>query len=239
MAVKFDKYDKHGAIHWNTTRRFGLIFNAPLVSRYALVMKRIPSGKIKVLDIGCGDGYLACLIARKKPDSVVIGIDSERQGIRLAQSLAADRGLGNVSFVVNESEQLLYPASSFDVVVMTDVIEHLPNATAMLSEIKRVLVPGGLAIITTPNRQEGSKWDERHDREYTGPELGAEIQSHIGPTEVYGSWPMRYVHAWRRKRAARAILDLFARFGMNAFNAEIRDPDSRHGQLTAVSRASS
>lgn len=235
-AVKFDKYDRYGAIHWLTTRRFGLIFNAPLVSRYRSVIRRIPEGKIRILDIGCGDGYLACKIAAKRPDSQVIGIESELKGVLIARQFAAMDSLSNVIFDQNEKEGLPFEESSFDVVVMTDVIEHLPDPVAMLQEIRRVLAPGGTAIITTPNRQDGSKWDVRHDHEYTTEELKSEIEKYLGPTEVFGSWPMRHVRSWRRKRIGRAFLDLSARIGLNFFDEEKVNPGNEYGQLTAVTQ---
>ena len=42
MAVDFDKYKVDGAIHWAQTNRMGLKYNAPLVSRYSSVFKRVP-----------------------------------------------------------------------------------------------------------------------------------------------------------------------------------------------------
>jgi SAM-dependent methyltransferase len=59
------------------------------------------------------------------------------------------------------SRTLQFAPNDFDVTLMTDVIEYLPRPGDLLAEIVRVPKPGGVAIITTPNRQNASKWDER------------------------------------------------------------------------------
>ena len=82
MAIDFDKYKVDGAIHWAQTNRMGLKYNAPLVSRYSSVLKRVPLNARIVLDIGCGNGYLSCQMARRLPpgpyDLTVMG--KRRQG---------------------------------------------------------------------------------------------------------------------------------------------------------------
>ena len=236
MAVKSDKCDRHRDIRWMTTRRIGAVFNAPLVSRFKSVIKRVPRGRIRVLDIGCGDGYLACQIAKQRPDSQVTGIDSDLRGILIARQFADAGGLKNVRFDLNQSDGLPFPPSSFDLVIMTDVIERLPEPQFMLAEMKRVLAPGGTAIVTTPNRHDGSKWDHRHGQNYTAEELRRELEHTLGPTKVIGSWHISYVRSWRRNRIGRFILDLSARLGRNAFDKEVENPSREYGQLTAVSR---
>src|SRR5205085_9267331 len=64
---------------------------------------------------------------------------------------AADRGVQNCQFVVNTQETIPLPSASIDVVVSFDVLEHISNPVAMLSELHRVLVPGGRAfVVFTP-----------------------------------------------------------------------------------------
>ncbi len=59
----------------------------------------------------------------------------------------------NCFFTVGDAERLGYKDDSFDIVVCTEVLEHLPNPNETLKEIHRVLKLGGVAIITTPNRE--------------------------------------------------------------------------------------
>jgi 2-polyprenyl-3-methyl-5-hydroxy-6-metoxy-1,4-benzoquinol methylase len=234
MAVDFDKYKVDGAIHWAQTNRMGLKYNAPLVSRYSSVLKRVPLNARIVLDIGCGDGYLSCQMARRLPRAHIIGIDADSVGIEFARQKALENGLANVRFMVSKSDTLPFAPNDFDVTLMTDVIEHLPRPGDLLAEIVRVLKPGGVAIITTPNRQDASKWDERHDREYTGPELSSELAAYFLSVQIFGTWPMKAVIAWKAKGFGRIYLDLAARLGFNHFEAETPNPSSDYGQLTAV-----
>jgi SAM-dependent methyltransferase len=60
-------------------------------------------------------------------------------------------GIDNVQFEVGSAENLEFPDESFDIVLCSDVVEHLKNPEKCFSEICRVLKSGGTAIITTPN----------------------------------------------------------------------------------------
>jgi ubiquinone/menaquinone biosynthesis C-methylase UbiE len=235
MAIVFDKYDKRGGYHWQETSRFGVKFNAPLVSRYSSILKRIPAEANAILDIGCGDGYLTCLIGKSFTRSIVTGLEAEEAGIRIARQRASN--MPNVRFELSKGSELPFSDARFDVVVMADVIEHLPHVDDMLSQIRRVLKPAGFVIITTPNRQAGSKWDERHVFEFSGEELKSKIASQFENVELFGSWPMHHFRAWRRKRLGRALLDVTARLGWNAFDREVSDPDASFGQLLIIARS--
>lgn len=234
MAIYFDKYAARGAYHWRETSPFQYIYNAPLVSRYKSVLKRIPPEAKEILDVGCGDGYFACLIAKAFPKSAVTGLDADVSGIEIARQRALS--ISNVGFEFSDKTALPFEDQRFDVIIMADVIEHLTNVKGMVSELRRILIPSGLMIITTPNRQIGSKWDDRHVFEFNGEELRTEIASQFHDVEVYGSWPMHHIRAWRRKRLRRLLLDLTARLGWNVFDREVRDPDASYGQLLLAAR---
>jgi SAM-dependent methyltransferase len=234
MVTSFDKYALQGDYHWREASRMGLRFNAPLVSRYNSVLKRIPLEANEILDFGCGDGYLTCLIARLTPRSLVTGLDGDRHGINVAQRRASR--IPNVRFQLSETLALPFTAGTFDVIIMADVIEHLPDFKASLSEIRRVLRPRGTLIISTPHRQPTGKWDERHVFEFSASELRTEVANLFESVELFGSWPMPYFRAWRRKGLGRILLDVTARLGWNAFDREVRDADASYGQLLVTAR---
>jgi ubiquinone/menaquinone biosynthesis C-methylase UbiE len=98
-----------------------------------------------VLDVGCGTGTLA-LIACERVGITgrVCGIDPSRQMIAYARRKTARRGL-SVDFQLGVIEQLAFPDRSFDVVLCTWMIQHVPNDIKRqgLAEIARVLKPGG------------------------------------------------------------------------------------------------
>lgn len=76
--------------------------------------------------------------------------------------------------------------NSFDVVVTFQVIEHIKDDVAFLKEIYRVLKPGGMAMITTPNRPMSLSRNPWHIREYTGKELGDLAKKIFPRVEVKG-----------------------------------------------------
>ena len=71
MQTTFDKYLTTGAYHWAEGSPLSWRYNAPLVARYRSVLRRIPAGATRILDVGCGDGYLTYLIAKRNPHNVM------------------------------------------------------------------------------------------------------------------------------------------------------------------------
>lgn len=236
MEAAFDKYLTAGAYHWAEGSPLHWRYNAPLIARYRSVLRRIPAGAARILDVGCGDGYLSYLIAKHSPRAHITGIDDEGSGIRQANTMTARSGLKNLEFRHVPAGPIPFRDAEFGLVVLADVIEHVPQVPAMLRELKRVLAGGGTLIVTTPNRQTGSVWDVRHVKEYTPRELRSELEMFFRVDVVCGSWPMHHFKTWRRKRAGRIVLDLAARTGWNVFDSEIGNPDQSYGQLIAVAK---
>src|SRR5689334_5563504 len=80
----------------------------------------------RVLDVGCGTGYLARLVARAVgPSGQVVGIDPSQDMIEYAARKAG--GTGNVRFQVGMAESLEHPAEHFDVVMTSLMLHHLPE----------------------------------------------------------------------------------------------------------------
>jgi len=102
-----------------------------------------------VLDVGCGTGTLALLAKERVGDTGrIYGIDPGPRQIARARSKAARRG-ANIDLRVGVIEQLPFPDQSFDVVLSTMMMHHLPDDLKRrgLAEIERVLKPGGRVII--------------------------------------------------------------------------------------------
>ena len=109
------------------------------------IMRRLkhlrPAGKL--VDIGCGSGQLAILIGERYPGLEVQGLDVNPDMIGTAEKNREQASAGNVSFILGDVQSLPFDDEHFDVVVSSLSLHHWENAGKALSEIRRVLKPGG------------------------------------------------------------------------------------------------
>ena len=100
--------------------------------------------RIRVLDVGCGDGALGCAIAARGAE--VTGVDADPAMLTAARSRAARQGLA-VAFAEGRLERLPFADASFDLVVAMTVLCFVPDAGGAVREMTRVLRPGGRLVI--------------------------------------------------------------------------------------------
>lgn len=98
----------------------------------------------RVLDAGCGSGGKSVFFAGHGP-SELVGVDAEPRSIENARRFAAVRGATRCRFEVARLEALPFESASFDLVLTTDVLEHVDRSLlpGVFSEVRRVLRPGG------------------------------------------------------------------------------------------------
>ncbi len=104
------------------------------VKQYTSILDRIAPGEL-VLDAGCGEGALSVMMAMKGAN--VTGVDLSRPNIEEAKKYAAANGV-NITFAIGDLEELPFPDNSFDTVVCSHVLEHIPNFDKGLQELARV-----------------------------------------------------------------------------------------------------
>ena len=108
-----------------------------------------PQAGDRILDIGCGSGVAASLIAQTK-GTQVLGIDVKEEAINYAR---AQFQSPNLNFEVGLVDDLDFEDASIDKIALLEVIEHIYPDQAMkaMREYFRLLKPGGRLVVTTPN----------------------------------------------------------------------------------------
>ena len=115
------------------------------VARYAFTA-RLAHGR-RALDSGCGTGYGVAELAASA--AWVVGADIAAEAIGYARAHSTQV---NTSYLQASATALPFSAGAFDLVTAFEVIEHLASWRDLLSEARRVLAPGGLFLVSTPNR---------------------------------------------------------------------------------------
>jgi len=111
-------------------------------TRLERVFPLIGTGRT-ILDIGCLDGTVGQLFLQR--GNVVHGIDAAAPAVKTAVERGIQARVGNLE------ERLDFPDAMFDAVFAGEVLEHIFDIDSLLSEIHRVLKPGGHLVATTPN----------------------------------------------------------------------------------------
>jgi SAM-dependent methyltransferase len=135
-----------------------------------------PVAPRSVLDAGCGEGYGAGILAGAGPSTVVVGLDYDAASVAHA---AATYGGSRTAYIRGALTTLPLPDAGVDLVVSLQVLEHLWSPGDYVGELVRVTRPGGVVVLSTPNRltfSPGLRRRERpvnpfHSREYDPAEL--------------------------------------------------------------------
>lgn len=142
--------NKYEVFHKNTSAQFKIIPKNNFTYRHIVsFIDKYSVSKKKVLDIGCGAGTLCFYVANKGVK--VLGIDISSKAIASCQESAGILGLDKLAKfkVVNFPQEQVN--TKFDLVIFTEVIEHLPDDKLALEKIFNMLNKGGVVIITTPS----------------------------------------------------------------------------------------
>jgi len=154
----------------------------------------------RILDLGCGTGYGTHELADALPRTFAVD--------RISPDPAARHP--RAGFIRADATRLPLRSAAFDMVVSFQVIEHLEDPVPYLETIARLLRPGGVAILTTPNLLESDRENPFHLHEYEADELGALLGGHFRAVEMLGvsarPEPKAYYDA--RLRRIRSIVRL-------------------------------
>ena len=164
---------------------------------------------LRVVDMACGEGYGSAVLAEHAAD--VTGVDANPEAHEHARLRYGRPGLRFERGLVEEWDD----GAPWDAIVFLQTIEHVPDPAAMLSRFRRLLAPGGVAYVSTPNRltlapagaeRSDNPW---HVREYTP--AGIPRPGRPGVRQRRPSGPVSCTQAARPRAGAAAWLGPRAR----------------------------
>lgn len=154
----------------------------------------LPFKGLRLLDIGCGGGLLSEPMARLGAE--VVGADAAPRNIPVAQVHAVQSGL-NIDYRHTTAEAMAAAGEQFDVVLNMEVVEHVADPLAYLTACQQLLMPGGLMICSTLNRNAKSY-----------------LMAIIGAEHVM-RWLPKGTHDWKKFITPDELLDLIRKAGLD------------------------
>lgn len=138
------RLDPDEVIHRLTSHRYDALLVDSYLAQAPGLTDRLAAGA-RVLELGCGQGHAAGLIARAFPASTVVGLDLSPAAVAAASASAQSSGLGNLSFV--EGSATDPPVGPWDVMLAFDVIHDLARPFEALAAARRILADDGLLVL--------------------------------------------------------------------------------------------
>ena len=116
----------------------------------ALWRNQTPSPGIKVIELGCGPGFYSRKLAGRFPKIVVTGVDRSESQVRSARQRAAAQNVNNCVFQTVNALALPTADAFFDILIASRILTVLPDHKRAVTEMFRVLKPGGRCFIAGP-----------------------------------------------------------------------------------------
>lgn len=133
---------------------FTLAFQPSAFARMRFVRRAVQSlttSHAIVADLGCGSGAMLCEVLKQRPHWIGYGLDISQAAVDYSRCLASHKGVSErASFQTGCLNDLPFASHSLDVVIASEVVEHLAEPERVFRELSRVLAPNGLVLITMP-----------------------------------------------------------------------------------------
>lgn len=145
-----------------------------------------------VIDIGCGNAYGTAFMASKCTE--IKGLDYSLETVN--QNIEQYKDITNLSFKQCTIPPINLPDASVDVVTAFQFIEHIKPRKEFLKEVYRILKPGGVLLLTTPNVKTSLARNPFHVHEYTFAEMDREVKSIFDSFELRGLQGNEHVNTY-------------------------------------------
>jgi len=159
----------------------------------------LDGSSIRILDAGCSRGDLLTFLAERHPHWRLVGLELEADRVEKGEAIRRRLDLRNVSYLRADICQLPFE-DEFDVVVCSDVMEHIASDREAFASLTRAMKPGGYLVVTSPSSPQPRHlplvaWRERRvgfdPSEYGHVRQGYSIQELQQRFEATGSKPIR------------------------------------------------
>eukprot|EP00842_Homolaphlyctis_polyrhiza_P006560 jgi/Hompol1/6905/HPOL_002772-RA len=174
-AAEIERFGRTAAQWWNPNGPYSLLHRMnPVRIQYVrdmlssnaalhptLASPHAPLAGLRILDIGCGGGFLSESLARL--GATVVGADATEENIKVAQahlrtdpSLLNKRGPGSIEYMHTTAEALVKDGHEFDSVVALEIIEHVSHPKQFVETCAKLVKPEGMLFFSTINRTPAS-----------------------------------------------------------------------------------
>ncbi|OLD57950.1 MAG: hypothetical protein AUI54_00755 [Acidobacteria bacterium 13_1_40CM_2_56_5] len=238
--VEFAKYLADGAYHWDAASSSLTKHVAFTSGRYgAVIQQPVKWADATVLDIACGDARLAAYVAAAGA-KLVVGVDLSHVGLIVGRNRwtrEQPESVRRATFVQGDGLSLPVQEGAFDIVIASEIIEHVDDPDVFLREASRPLKPDGTIIVTTPYRLTERPLDPHHTHEYFPGELESLMKRfyrEVRITLTHPAWvtSLYTLHGWAEP--FRWLVNALAVMGSNPF---LSWPIGRYAaQITALGR---
>lgn len=178
-------YDRLWSQEWQELQKIGPLTH----TRYRLMLRELPAhlpANSRIIDVGCGNGTFLAILQERYPQAILCGVEYSQQAKQVAPGHI--RKFIQVGDIVELAPKLA--DQPYDIVVCSEVLEHVPNPNQAIEAIVSLLKPKGLAVFTVPGGMR--YWSEQdevagHFRRFEYDEFadllqksGLQIEHHYG-----------------------------------------------------------
>lgn len=161
MTKNFQKMDSKNLAKWNDQMVLKYHKNGTLFESKNPLLRFIEKRRLKkiiqvshlnkndtLLDLGCGEGFLISFLPNLKR---IVGVDISEIALKRAKKILKDKP--DVQLIWGNAQKLNIPGKSFDKIICSETLEHLPYPRKTMQEIHRLLKKNGLTIISVPDEK--------------------------------------------------------------------------------------